>query len=51
MNVFCEKDCTGGDIKEVKECEDKWCPFYQFRYMSLEYQNERQSQRRKKVLS
>ena len=41
MNIFCTKDCAGGDIQEVKECDDVYCPFYQFRYMSLDWQNRR----------
>lgn len=38
MNIFCEKDCTGGDYKEIKRCADRWCPFYSFRFMDLAWQ-------------
>lgn len=38
-NDFCSKECTGGDIKEIKECSDHYCPFYPFREDSLEWQN------------
>lgn len=53
FNDFCEKECTGGDRAKIKGCDDRWCPFYPFRFMNLEYQNERkrQTQRRKKVMS
>lgn len=48
MNDFCIKDCTGGDIKEIKECDDYYCPFYKFRYFNLEYQNRRKKDERQK---
>lgn len=41
MNIFCLKGCTGGDIKEIKRCNDRYCPFYPFRRANLNYQNKR----------
>ena len=41
MNLFCVKDCTGGNIRKVKECRDRWCPFYPFRFDDLDYQRKR----------
>lgn len=41
MNRFCIKDCTGGDIKEVIECIDRYCPFHSFRFDDLDWQRKR----------
>ncbi len=38
MNTFCTKECTGGVYDKIKGCEDRWCPFYAFRYMDLDWQ-------------
>lgn len=34
-NKFC-RYCTGNNTKEVNSCDDKYCPFYEFRFGGLE---------------
>lgn len=41
MNDFC-KFCCGGDKQQVKECGDKFCPFYRDRRANLDYQENKQ---------
>ena len=43
-NDFCQ-ECTANDVKEIKECDDKYCPFYECRRYNLDYQNERNKER------
>lgn len=38
-NSFC-RYCTGNDNKEVKNCKDKYCPFYQYRFADLDKTKE-----------
>ena len=39
-NSFC-RYCTGNKIKEIRECRDKDCPFYRFKYGGLEPEVEK----------
>ena len=39
-NNFCLKDCTGYKVQDIRECEDRACPFYQFRRGGFEKQVE-----------
>lgn len=34
-NDFC-KYCTGNKVKDIRECDDKACPFFPFRRGGLE---------------
>lgn len=34
-NDFCLY-CTGKKVKDIRECKDKDCPFYRFKYGGLE---------------
>lgn len=50
MNKFC-LFCVGGwyNRKEVRECKDKYCPFWRDRFENLKWQNgKRISKNRKK---
>lgn len=38
-NNFC-KYCTGNRVKDIRECDDRSCPFYPFRRGGLEKQVE-----------
>ena len=40
MNDFC-RYCTGCDVQEIRECDDKNCPFHPFRKTNLEWQDRR----------
>lgn len=37
MNSFC-KHCAGYNIREIVNCEFKYCPFYPFRLDDLDWQ-------------
>ncbi len=39
-NSFC-KYCVGNNVREIRECTDKACPFYPFRKGGLEKEVER----------
>ena len=39
-NNFC-KYCTGNELRDIRECDDKACPFYQFRFGGLEKEVEK----------
>ena len=39
-NNFCIF-CTGNIIKDIRECDDRDCPFFQFRQGGLEKEVER----------
>lgn len=39
-NSFCCY-CTGNKIKDIRECEDRACPFYPFRRGGLEPEVEK----------
>lgn len=39
-NSFCYY-CVGGKVKDIRECEDKACPFYPFRMGGLEPEVEK----------
>lgn len=41
MNIFC-KYCTNNNIKEIYECEFRYCPFYQFRMADMDWQQIKQ---------
>jgi hypothetical protein len=43
MNDFC-RECCGGDKEEVKNCDDKNCPFYRDRRTNLDWQNKRKNE-------
>ncbi len=47
MNSFCIECIGKGIIKdrvqEIKECDDKCCPFYPERYANLPYQESRKT--------
>lgn len=34
-NDFC-KYCVGNELRDIRECDDRACPFFQFRYGGLE---------------
>ena len=38
-NDFC-RYCTGNKVRDIRECDDHACPFYQFRRGGLEKQVE-----------
>ena len=38
-NDFC-KYCTGSKVRDIRECDDKECPFYPFRRGGLEKEVE-----------
>lgn len=40
-NDFC-KYCTGNKVKDIRECDDKACPFYPFRRGGLEKDVEKE---------
>lgn len=46
MNSFC-KECTNNDKKEIRECDDKKCPFWTERFADLQWQIERRKNERK----
>lgn len=40
MNSFC-KFCVGGSKdKEIQYCNDKYCPFYEFRFADISHEDE-----------
>ncbi len=39
-NSFCIY-CTGNGIKDIRECEDRYCPFFSFRRGGLEPEVEK----------
>lgn len=39
-NNFCLY-CTGNKVREIRECEDRACPFYPFRKGGLEREVEK----------
>ena len=39
-NDFCVY-CVGNKVREIRECRDKDCPFYQFKYGGLEPEVEK----------
>lgn len=45
MNSFCMY-CVGGKsknkLKEIQYCNDKYCPFYRFRYADLDDEDEKE---------
>lgn len=47
-NNFCLY-CTGGDRKEIDKCDDKYCPFYPFRFGD-NFNEEREKELAKQIL-
>ena len=45
MNSFCEY-CTGHNKREIKECDDRYCPFHPFRFADMDWQIKKQEQKR-----
>jgi hypothetical protein len=46
MNDFC-CECFGSRTKkkEIKDCTDKCCPFYLYRYANLPYQERKRNEK------
>jgi len=40
LNSFCW-ECTGGDAKEIKTCDDVYCPFYRHRRQNMDWQDRK----------
>ncbi|KKN73126.1 hypothetical protein LCGC14_0404350 [marine sediment metagenome] len=40
-NDFCLY-CVGNKVKDIRECEDRACPFYSFRHGGLEPEVEKE---------
>jgi hypothetical protein len=44
INSFCQS-CTAGNIEEIKNCQDRNCPFYKYRRSNMKWQKRK----RKKI--